>query len=419
MLIIPLINPGTAKDNSGNNPDGTINGATITEGVSGKALSFNGIDENARLPITIHDDFSISYWIRTNQIAASTPPAGWSPPVQWWAGNGLVDAEVCGVVDDFGTALLGSKASFGIGNPDTTISSTKDINDNLWHQITVTRIRDSGDMKLYVDGILEATGKGNTNSLTSPSWIGIGNNACDVSLNRRWFNGAIDEVRIYNRALTDGEISSLAKNLINVEEINKYNQIKQQVIGPNYKGPLQIQRIVILQALGGFAAVDTVQVDSEGKIVKAWTQTGYLGGLAAKAEIGYAIRKSDKPPTAGFEVFIEPEANVGPVKAEGGLKVDIDERGISGGEISGGLAAGPVSVTGSTSTEGWIGVGNFGVGASILGDMRTEEPNEIDPNSIFDKIIFDIIYATYGPTQPIDPAKMVGTRSDLTQTPIP
>ncbi len=206
---------------------------------------------------------------------------------------------------------------------------------------------------------------------------------------------------------------------INAEDLDKYNQIKQQVIGPNYKGPIQIQRIAILQVIGGLAAVDTVQVDSEGKIVRAWTQTGYLGGLAAKAEIGYAIRKSDKPPTAGLEVFIEPEANVGPVKAEGGLKVDIDEHGISGGEISGGVEAGPVAVTGSTSTEGWIGVGNFGVGASILGDMRTEEPKEIDHNSIFDKIIFDIIYATYGPTQPIDPAKMVGTRSDLTQTPIP
>jgi hypothetical protein len=56
-----------------------------------------------------------------------------------------------------------------------------------------------------------------------------------------------------------------------IEDLNKYNQIKQDVIGPHYTGPIQIQRIAVLQAGGVEAAVDTVQVDSEGKIARAWT----------------------------------------------------------------------------------------------------------------------------------------------------
>jgi hypothetical protein len=214
------------------------------------------------------------------------------------------------------------------------------------------------------------------------------------------------------------EISSLARNPVNAEDLDEYNQIKEYVIGLSYSGPLQIQRIDILQAGAGVAEVVTVQVNSEGKIVKAWKQTGDLGGAAVNAEIGYAIRKSDKPPAAGLEVFIGAEANLGGVDVEGGLKADIDEHGISGGEISGGVGVvGPVSLTGSTSTEGWIGVGNFGIGASILRAMRTGEPTEIDdPNSIPDKIIFDIINAVYGPSnQPLttDMLKASGTRSDL------
>jgi len=203
-------------------------------------------------------------------------------------------------------------------------------------------------------------------------------------------------------------------DLIVGPEIDKYNQIKQYV-GPDYTGPIQIQRIAALGAVGMMATITTIQVNCQGEIEKAWEQEGYGGGLILESEIGYAMRKSDEPPTAGLEVFAGVEGSVGPVKVEGEFTL-IDGKNV---EFSQGVSVGGAALSASTSSEGWVGVGNLGVGGKIFGDMRTEEPKEIDPNSVPDKFIFELIYALYGPTEPLptDPAKMSGTRSDLTQFP--
>jgi len=195
---------GNASDTAGSY-QGTVYGAIPDQGVSGSSYSFNGIKNHISLPRTIGDDFTIVFWVSTTQTAAATP--------QWYKGNGLVDAEIYDVGNDFGTALLGSKASFGVGNPDYTILSITDINDGRWHQVVAERSKSSGEMKLYVDGTLEAKGTGSKNSLSDPPFIGVGNNPCDISYNREWFNGKIDEIQIYSRILTDEEIQKLYKSV--------------------------------------------------------------------------------------------------------------------------------------------------------------------------------------------------------------
>jgi hypothetical protein len=62
-------------------------------------------------------------------------------------------------------------------------------------------------MKIFVNGLLEASGTGGTVPLTANPEIHIGGN----SLNDRYFEGTIDELRLYNRALTDNEILTLAR----------------------------------------------------------------------------------------------------------------------------------------------------------------------------------------------------------------
>ena len=133
----------------------------------------------------------------TNQTATDRDACA----VNWWEGNGLVDAKNCGILDDFGVSLLGSKASFGIGNPDVSIMSTKKINDDMWHQVAATRSRKTGEIKLYVDGVLEGYAYASQNPLTSPSWIGFGNNPCNIENNKRWFNGYVYDLKIYDKVL--------------------------------------------------------------------------------------------------------------------------------------------------------------------------------------------------------------------------
>jgi hypothetical protein len=191
---------GDARDDSEHGWNGTVHGSAISEGIRGNSLSFNGIDQYADLPLSIKNNFSISFWVKTSQTADTG---------QWYDGNGLVDAEYCDEVDDFGTALLGGKASFGVGNPDTTIESIRDINDDNWHHIVAVRVKESGEIKLYIDGILEASGEASRSSLTASTWLGVGNNPCDTSQNRRWFSGSIDEIGIYNIALNEEEVNAL------------------------------------------------------------------------------------------------------------------------------------------------------------------------------------------------------------------
>ena len=77
-------------------------------------------------------------------------------------GQRMVDGEISGSGTDFGTALVGNKFGFGIGTPDTTIASTTAINDGSWHHVAATRSSVNGEMKIFVDGMLQGTGAGAT-----------------------------------------------------------------------------------------------------------------------------------------------------------------------------------------------------------------------------------------------------------------
>jgi len=85
-----------------------------------------------------------------------------------------VDGEVPNAADDFGVSLVGNKAAFGIGNPDTTISTTSAVNDGLWHHVTATRDSVGGAMNLYFDGALQATTTGPQGAKAAPPALRIG-----------------------------------------------------------------------------------------------------------------------------------------------------------------------------------------------------------------------------------------------------
>jgi hypothetical protein len=189
-----------AVDATGNGNNGTVVGATwnIYGEVNG-CLSFNGANNYVQISNTISNDFSIAFWVKTTQTGGTG---------QWWRGAGLVDGDASGVANDFGTALAGGEFAFGVGHPDTTIVSTNAINDGVWHECVATRVQSSGAMNLYVDGNLQATGTGNTNSLTASAALRFG----QILSGGGYFNGSLDEIKIYNRALGNNEVSALFYN---------------------------------------------------------------------------------------------------------------------------------------------------------------------------------------------------------------
>jgi hypothetical protein len=192
---------GNALDTSGNGFNGTATAVSYVTGkVGAQAAQFNGSSSYVSVPRSITDNFTVAMWVKTTDSAGS---AGG----QWWSGKGLVDGEVGGGGADWGTAIVNGKFALGVGSTsgDTTIASSVNVNDGTWHHLAATRDNSSGAIAVYVDGVLRGSGTGPTGSRTWPPNLRIGS----IQTGNNFLNGTIDDVRLYDRILTGGEISAL------------------------------------------------------------------------------------------------------------------------------------------------------------------------------------------------------------------
>lgn len=84
------------------------------------------------------------------------------------------------------------------------VLSTTTLAANTWHHIC--GVRTSTQLLLYINGTLNntATASGTPSSNTNPLVFGKGSNQ-----NSRWYGGSIEDIRVYNRALSAGEVLSL------------------------------------------------------------------------------------------------------------------------------------------------------------------------------------------------------------------
>ena len=189
-----------AVDATGDGYNGTVSGATWNPaGKVNGCLTFNGINNFVQITNPLGNDFSIVFWVKTTQTAGTG---------EWFHGAGLVDGDSPGVTNDFGAALLGANFAFGVGNPDTTISSTTAINDGNWHLCVATRVQATGVFSVYVDGAWQATGTGNTNVLKASAALKFG----QIDSGGGYFDGSLDEIEFFNRALGSNEVNALYNN---------------------------------------------------------------------------------------------------------------------------------------------------------------------------------------------------------------
>ena len=183
----------------------------VTGGRSGNAISIdraaNGfVNMGNVLPLT-NGDFTISAWIR--------PPAGDTT----FNANFLSKHQsgfVNGYILSYGWfAPLGNKALMYSGSRLTNgvqevVTSTTDVNDGNWHQI-VGVYRAGSTTTIYVDGSpVEGSIASSPMTASTASFL-IGGNFLGAAVETR-FQGLVDEVQIYGRALSDGEIDFLFQN---------------------------------------------------------------------------------------------------------------------------------------------------------------------------------------------------------------
>jgi hypothetical protein len=147
---------------------------------------------------------------------------------QWWNGEGLVDGETAAGADDFGTSLMGHNVAFGVGNPDTTITSTATINDGKWHHVAATRNALSGLMQLYVDGALQASATGPFGPKTAPTSLRIG--SLQTGAATGFLNGAISDVQIFGSVLSAPQIAAVMSQALIASPIASTNLIAGQTL---------------------------------------------------------------------------------------------------------------------------------------------------------------------------------------------
>ncbi|MBS1650429.1 MAG: hypothetical protein JSU07_00325, partial [Bacteroidetes bacterium] len=203
----------------------------------GAALNFDGVDDYAKINKATMGAFSIEFWMRTLQ----TGPTG----TQWYHGNGIVDAEVSGVANDFGVTLIGNQIAFGTGNPDVTIFSTSNVNTGNWvHVCAMFTSNPSGKMWLYINGVLEAqklTGV-SSNARSATSNVNFGR----IQTGINYYNGDLDEVRVWNKVLTSCEIISTMNCEMTPPNSNLWNyyQFNQGTAAGNNTGMTTVPNVM-------------------------------------------------------------------------------------------------------------------------------------------------------------------------------
>lgn len=179
-----------AYDSAGTN-NGAIYGAAWTTGKIGGALSFNGTSNyvDCGSAPSNYDNITVSAWMQTstNGVLVSNRDNGGSYGT--WYTLSSTNIEI-------GDNSQGGYRSVTFNTP--TLNS-------LWHQIVYTK--NGTSHAIYVDGSLDQQFTSNADiSQNSPLFIGI---RWTRSNGPGWFNGIIDDVRIYNRALSAEEIAQL------------------------------------------------------------------------------------------------------------------------------------------------------------------------------------------------------------------
>jgi cysteine-rich repeat protein len=178
---------GEVKDAGGNGLDGTKTGGSNTvAGAVGRAGSFANLSSSVSAAdsdlLDLTGNLTVSAWIKT----AATD------------GGIFRHYNITTPFTGYGMAISGRELSFWSSDRGAWVSSGRAVNDNNWHLVTATL---SGNvLTFYVDGILVRAVSGvNPPAQGSIASAFIGDN----------YIGLIDDLRVYNRALTPQEVRLL------------------------------------------------------------------------------------------------------------------------------------------------------------------------------------------------------------------
>lgn len=179
-----------------------MNGPTFIAGKFGNAISLDG--SNDYVSVINSDtlnfgtgDFTIAAWIKRQAIGAEDTILSKTATGSWTGGG-----------KEFFINGDDSRLSFGVFNVDEVCSTGTIVNDGLWHHAAVSFNSQSSAVTFFIDGVAKGGG-----TLDMPADVGghvvkIGGHPL------HYFGGQLDEFRIFNRALSSGEVQSIMNTSI-------------------------------------------------------------------------------------------------------------------------------------------------------------------------------------------------------------
>lgn len=212
----------SAADITGNGYGGTVMGASLAPdryGNPNSAYLFNGatdyIELNNNFPVITHSDFSISAW--TQVLGPGGGVSGFNQVFNQRSDNTINTAAI-GLVatDNLGNTVVAVRGQGG----STELVTAAYPNDTAWHHLVGVVDSAAGQLLLYIDGSLVNTSnysQAGGNFTAGVDYVAIGRQFYQ-NASQGQFNGSIDDVQIYDCALTENEVIGLFTNL-DVSEI--------------------------------------------------------------------------------------------------------------------------------------------------------------------------------------------------------
>ena len=197
---------GNADDMAGTNNGTPLNGASFAPGEVGSAFSFNGSNQCVQIPYSqtlVDANYSVEVWV--NPLAQVSGPLNQDVIFGQSFGQCLLLAR---------TGSSGVAIAFGFGTSQVTfklVVSASELPIGQFSHLVGTW--DGTTLRLYVNGVLDAQSTPGASPVDSGCSFFIGGlytaNEGSCNYEGQFFNGLIDEVSFFNRALSGAEIQSI------------------------------------------------------------------------------------------------------------------------------------------------------------------------------------------------------------------
>lgn len=201
------LSSGSTVDSANPNSAVAVYGASLTEGYKAKALTFNGTSDYVDLGnpdiSSGKSEMAISIWIKPTVLNSSDGRF-------ISKASGVQESEHYWMISTVNRDQLRFRLKTD-GVTTTLIAANEKIEPDMWNHIVANY--DGEKMSLYLNSVLigEKEKQGSV-STSSDVLATIGSNPTQTN----FFNGAIDEVRVYNRALTEADIIELGNNTVSL-----------------------------------------------------------------------------------------------------------------------------------------------------------------------------------------------------------